>query len=169
MGNWQREREQPRKRLRNVWKAMMRRCTNPDYERWANYGGRGIRVCDRWLAFENFVADMGPTYELDLTIERVDNDGDYTPANCRWVTRAEQALNTRTVRLFEVDGVVMTLTQACRYARIAPSTFEGRLRRGLPVQRALGVAGPAREVAPSRRVWLHMPQRNRRHREVTRT
>lgn len=78
-----------------TWQNMIQRCTNPNLRDWKDYGGRGIMVCARWLAsFENFLADMGER-PLGLWLDRKDNDGNYEPDNCRWITPKESAANRR--------------------------------------------------------------------------
>ena len=77
----------------NIWASMRQRCQNPSHAAYARYGGRGIKVCKRWDVFENFLADMGVRQSRDLSIDRIDPDGDYEPSNCRWATKLQQRHN----------------------------------------------------------------------------
>ena len=78
----------------STWRNMIQRCTNPKADAYPHYGGRGIRVCARWLKFENFLSDMGPK-PLGLTLERQNTNGDYSPDNCIWATQSDQIRNRR--------------------------------------------------------------------------
>lgn len=89
-----------------IWHGMLRRCLNEKEDSYRNYGGRGIAVCDRWRSFESFYEDMGPRPSSKHSIDRINNDGNYEPGNCRWATQKEQARNTRVNYLVEHNGEV---------------------------------------------------------------
>lgn len=98
---------------------MISRCTRPANKSYANYGGRGIRVCKRWLRFENFIADVGLRPSSEYSLERRDNDLGYTPSNCYWATRSEQQKNRRDTRRYS-DGVFTgTLVECADYLGIS--------------------------------------------------
>lgn len=78
-------------RLRNSWTKMHIRCTDPNYHSYKNYGGRGIKVCERWKSFANWREDLEDTWQPGLTLERIDNDGDYCPENCCWKPKSENS------------------------------------------------------------------------------
>lgn len=96
-----------------VWNAMYGRCCTPSNTSYDNYGGRGVRLCERWHKFENFYADMGDPPFKGASIDRIDADGDYSPENCRWADRSEQARNTRVARLITYIGVTQHMFAWC--------------------------------------------------------
>lgn len=120
----------------SVWANMKGRCTNPQHQYFKYYGGRGIKVCERWHQFEHFLADMG-LKPPGMTIDRINNDGDYEPGNCRWVTRTVQQNNRRVNRVIEHDGKSMTLTEWARANGIHRNTLEQRLAKGIPLNEAI--------------------------------
>lgn len=98
-----------------AWMSMVLRCTNPLNNRWHTHGARGISVCQRWLdSFEDFLSDMGCKPHPNLSLERKDNDGNYTPGNCTWATSRDQADNRRTTIRIKIDGRVQSLKAWCR-------------------------------------------------------
>lgn len=91
-------------RLYDTWNNMMARCTNKSHKYFDYYGGKGISVCNRWINIENFIDDMYPTYKEGLTIDRINNDGNYEPSNCRWATKFVQARNTKKISSNNTSG-----------------------------------------------------------------
>lgn len=112
-----------------IWQAMLNRCRNKNVPHYCNYGGRGITVCDRWANYENFVSDMGKCPEGDMSIDRIDNDGNYEPGNCRWATRKEQNRNKRGNRLITYDGETMILKEWAERLDIDQASLRERLEK----------------------------------------
>jgi hypothetical protein len=111
-----------------VWAAMVQRCTNIRNARYADYGGRGIRVCDSWRSsFTYFISDMGLRPSSYHSVERRDNDKGYEPGNCYWGTADDQNNNTRRNCLIEMDGVTKNVTQWCRDLNLSYRTVKARL------------------------------------------
>lgn len=117
-----------------IWAGIRRRCNSAQDKRYHRYGGRGIKVCERWDDFTKFYADMGPRPSLQHSIERINNDGNYEPGNCKWATRREQYDNTS---LNKPIAGFPSISAAARALGIQPSVINARLRRGWPLERAL--------------------------------
>lgn len=118
------------------WQAMKDRCLNPNVHNYCDYGGRGIKVCDRWLGehgFENFLADMGERPSKDHSIDRIDVNGDYTPENCRWATHKEQMNNRRNTTFVVIENNEMPLTRFCEKYHLNHGSLSCRLKRGLDI------------------------------------
>jgi hypothetical protein len=96
-----------------AWTRMKTRCLNPGHPAFKDYGGRGITVCERWMTFENFIADMGRRPSNKHSIDRINNDGNYEPSNCRWATRKEQANNRRSSRFLTFEGRTLSCSEWC--------------------------------------------------------
>lgn len=103
-----------------------------------NYGGRGIKICSRWLgSFEAFREDMAPTYQDGLTLDRIDNDGHYCKENCRWATLLEQGSNRRTNHKIEFQGETLTIMQWERKTGLKNRVINNRLQSGWSIEKAL--------------------------------
>lgn len=115
----------------NAWRGMIHRCYNPNATRFENHGGRGIKVCDRWLqSFENFFEDMGdkPT-SLHSLDRHPNNDGDYELSNCRWATQRQQCANRRNSKYCEYDGKNMIISDWARYLNVNDRTLRDYIER----------------------------------------
>lgn len=116
---------------------MVARCTKPSNCNWKRYGARGITVCERWMKYENFLADMGERPSVKHSIERIDNSGHYEPGNCRWATAKEQANNRRdTVRL-TYKGETKCLTTWAAELGYSQGCLKYRLKNGWTVEKTL--------------------------------
>ncbi len=121
------------------WDSMKTRCLNPKCSKFAYYGGRGIRVCERWLNFANFLADMGERPEGKTSLDRIDPNGNYEPGNCKWATSAEQGEHRRNNIMVEAFGETKTLWRWGDDPRCAASraTLIRRIQRGWTGEAAL--------------------------------
>lgn len=112
----------------SVWAKMLQRCQNDKSQQYKHYGQRGIKVCDRWHKFENFIADMGVRPSPLHSIERKQNDGDYCPENCLWATLKEQRRNTRRNRFITFNGEILCVEDWAIKLGISPSGMAHRLK-----------------------------------------
>ena len=116
------------------WRAMRQRCTNPNNSEWPRYGGRGITVCERWDSFERFLADMGPR-PAGHSIDRIDNEQGYSPANCRWATTKQQNRNRRDNRWITFRGERRLRADVAEELGVLSNVLQGRIRLGWPEER----------------------------------
>lgn len=113
-----------------TWRSMIGRCYNPKNSRYESHGRRGITVCDRWKNFENFLSDMGERPSKTYSLDRIDNNGNYTPENCRWATAKQQARNTRRNRNLTIDGRTFCVAEWAEISGIKQDTILARLKSG---------------------------------------
>ncbi len=125
------------KPLYTVWSHMMSRCYNARDKRFSRYGERGIKVCARWHTPDNFIEDMSATYKPRLQIERIDNNGDYEPKNCRWATHTEQQRNRSNSIVITIAGETRPLPEWCEKFNAPYHRTRERLRAGWEPVRAL--------------------------------
>ena len=135
-------------RIFKRWTSMRNRCSNPNDEHWPFYGGRGIRVCERWQRFENFYADMGDP-PAGTTLDRIDVDGDYEPSNCRWANSTEQARNRRNTPTLTYGGETLSYAEWAARMGVSVQTIHGRVKGGWTVEQTLGITPPP----PTMRGW----------------
>lgn len=129
-----------------TWLSMRARCANKKCNGYENYGGRGIRVCERWMKFDNFLEDMGLRPSVDHSIERKDTNEHYRPGNCRWATRIEQGTNRTVNRRVTYNGETKTMAQWARDMGMRKNTLRRRLEAGWSVHDALTM--PRDSLAP---------------------
>ena len=130
----------PREHIREerIWADIVQRCTNPKREAYKDYGGRGIRVCDRWLGSSvNFVADMGPRPSPAHTIDRIDTNGNYEPSNCRWATWTEQQRNRRNNHTLTFRGETRCVAEWSEVLGVSKWTLHSRISMGWSTERTL--------------------------------
>jgi hypothetical protein len=133
-------------RTYSIWASMLARCSTPSATGYANYGGRGISVCEKWRKFEGFLEDMGECPD-GLSIDRLDTNGNYEPGNCRWASDAEQARNTTRTVYVHVAGEKKVARDVAAANGIHIATFKKRLYvYGWPVEQACGVSPRIKSV-----------------------
>ncbi len=126
----------PYQLTQKIYCAMRYRCENPKCESYPNYGGRGIKVCERWNTLDMFIHDMG-LQPRGLTLDRKDNDGNYEPGNCRWVTRTVSNRNKRGVKNLTFRGETLCAAEWAQRFGLSSQTLSMRLKRGLSLEAAL--------------------------------
>lgn len=130
-----------------AWADMKTRCLNPRHKWFKEYGGRGITVCERWLAFDGFIADMGKRPGKGYSLDRINNDGNYEPGNCRWATAREQMLNRRRTARILIEGKEISLVEAADIAGVCANVMRWRVKHW-PAERWLSRPREFSSVSP---------------------
>lgn len=114
-----------------IWAGIKKRCNNKNFHHYEYYGGRGISYDNKWKTFEGFWEDMQDGYSEDLTIDRIDRNGNYTKENCRWATLSEQMNNHGHCKFVEINGDTKSTSDWCRYFGISVNTVYSRVQKGM--------------------------------------
>lgn len=126
-------------RLYEIWCGIKKRCNNKNNKNYHQYGGKGISVCEKWnndyISFKDWALSHG--YSDGLTIDRIDNNGNYEPDNCRWITIQEQSLNRSSNLLIEIDGETKPLSEWCKQYNLNYSTIYSRYHRGMDLRESI--------------------------------
>ncbi len=124
-------------RLYKIWSSMKTRCLNKEHDNFKYYGGRGIKICEEWLTFENFYNDMGNGYKINLSLDRIDSNGDYNKANCRWIEKNEQFVNRRSNRKFHYKGELLSISEISKKTNINYYQLRYRLMHGWSIEKIM--------------------------------
>ena len=122
--------------LIHVWSSMHDRCRNPNFRQWDRYGGRGIKVCERWKSYDAFAADMGPRPD-GYSLDRIDNDGNYEPSNCRWADKKTQQRNQSRAIYVTIEGDKYRAIELAELHGLPAPVIVSRANRGLPMSEVL--------------------------------
>lgn len=136
-----------------TWHGIMTRCYKQTDKHWPHYGGRGIKMCERWMSFQNFYEDMGPRPNDKHSIDRINTDGNYEPGNCRWATAKEQGRNRRNNKKITFNGETLCVAEWEQKMGVPRNTISSRIRVGWSTERALTEPRPkdlAAERSPNR-------------------
>lgn len=139
-------------RLWKRWDLMISRCTNPSDKDFKNYGGRGIKVCRRWMSFPNFIADMDSGYFEGATLERTNNNGPYAPRNVKWATTQEQSWNQRKTAFIDTPWGRMSRGEAASRAGVPIGIFISRVKQGWSMDRLFDPANREKMQGWTRRI-----------------
>ena len=136
MANYTKKHGQTNTRSYIAWKSMKQRCLYKGNKSYPDYGGRGITICEKWLDFAGFFEDMGQPAE-GMSLDRINNEGNYEPSNCRWATNRENSQNRRSSMFLTINGKRAVASEHCRDFNLKTGTFFSRLRAGMTPEEAL--------------------------------